>query len=150
MPLSGRQGAYPAMLGGAQVVIQSQSRTIGWQMKPSGSAQVRRGRGQVRLARMARHWRAARLASIRGVQEPGAQLGHDARPGLGRAGQPRRDLGEIALDRRPGTWFLRPWPAHDELTAGGAGCSRAVTAVEKSRQVLRSPSRARLPAGVSS
>ncbi len=79
---------------------------------------------------------------VRGVQEPGAQLGHDAGLGPGRARQPRRDLGEIALDRRAG-------PGHAELTAGGAGCRRAVTAVEKSRQVLRSPSRARRPAGVS-
>ena len=35
------------------------------------------------------------------------------------------------------------------LTAGGVGCSRVVTAAEKSRQVLRSVSRACRPAAVS-
>lgn len=39
---------------------------------------------------------------VSGVQQLGAQLGHDAGMGPGRSGQPRRDLGEIALHRRPG------------------------------------------------
>jgi hypothetical protein len=38
------------------------------------------------------------------VQEPGPQLGHDAGLRPGRAGEPRCDLSEIALDRWPGTW----------------------------------------------
>jgi hypothetical protein len=91
-----------------------------------------------------------RPVRVHRVQEPGAQLGHDAGTGPGRTGQPRGDLGEVALDRRPGSRFRGAVPAHGESSAGGgAGCRRAVTAAEKSRQVLRSLSSARRPAGVS-
>ena len=99
--------------------------------RPGGLSR-RQPRGPVRVGR---------------VQEPGAQLGHDAGPGPGGAGQLRGDLGEIVLDR-PGSGWWRARPGHGELAAG-AGCRRAVTAAEKSCQVLRSVFSARRPAGVS-
>jgi hypothetical protein len=46
-----------------------------------------------------------RPVRVHRVQQPGAQLGHDARMGPGWAGQPRGDLGQVALDRRPGGRF---------------------------------------------
>ena len=97
---------------------------------------------------------ASRAVRVGCVQEPRTQLGDDARAGTRRARQPGCDLGQVALERWPSTRLGstrlgRAEPVHCGLTASGAGWSRAVTAAENSRQVLRSVSRARRPAEVS-
>ncbi len=103
------------------------------------------GRGRGGLGR----GQAGRLVRVGGVQQAGTKFSHDAGLSPGRAGQPRRHVGEIGPDHGAGPRIRQAGPVHGTLTADGAGVRRADMAAEKSRQVLRSASSDRRPAGVS-